>query len=174
MNIVLLGYRGSGKTSIGRRLASQLWMDMVDLDEEVCRRFGIDSVAAIWEQHGEDAFRELECIVVVEVLARDNRVVALGGGTVMQLDGNRAVAQASNAVRIYLRCEPEELHRRIVSDPNTEASRPHLTDLGGGIEEIRSVLEQRDPVYTAVADHVLDVTRLGPDDAARYIVKRCL
>ena len=174
MNIILIGYRGCGKTTIGRKLAEQLWMDMVDLDQEVCSHFGTDSVSAIWAEHGEAAFRELECIVVVNFLRRDNQVIALGGGTVMQPDGRHAVKKALGAVRIYLKCTTEELHRRITVDPNTEALRPHLTNYGGGLKEIKSVLHQRDPIYTTVADHTLDVTSLTVDDAVRYLIQRCL
>ena len=174
MNIVLFGYRGSGKTTIGRKLADQLWKDFVDVDQEACRRFGIDSIAEIWQQHGEAAWRDMEVRVVQDLMQRDEQVIALGGGTLMQPAARTAVEQAEHARRIYLSCEPAELHQRIQKDPDTSATRPNLTKLGGGVEEIRAMLDERQPVYRAVADAELEVTHLSPDAAVRYLVRRHL
>lgn len=174
MNIVLIGYRGSGKTTIGRKLASQLWKGFVDVDQEACRRFGIDSIAEIWRVHGELAWRETEVRVVQETMAKDEQVIALGGGTLMQPGARAAVEQAQGVRRIYLHCEAEELHRRIEADPASGATRPSLTSFGGGVEEVRTMLAEREPVYRAVADHVLNVTHLKPDDATRYLLAHYL
>ena len=172
MNVVLIGYSGSGKTTIGRRLADKLWKDFVDVDREACRRFGIDSIAEIWRLHGEPAWRETEVQVVQEAMQRDNQVIALGGGTLMQPGAREAVEQAGDVRRIYLYCDPAELHRRIEADPASAATRPNLTAFGGGVEEIRAMLAEREPVYRAVADDELEVTHLKPDDAVRYLLSR--
>lgn len=174
MNIILLGYRGSGKTSIGRKLANQLWKTFVDVDDEACKRFGNNSIAAIWEEHGEPAWRDMETRVTQELLAKDDLVIGLGGGTLMQPAARQAVEQAANAKRIYLKCSPDELLRRVEADTRTSLTRPNLTQLGGGIEEIQAVLEERGPVYEAVADEVFDVSHLNIDDAVRYLVRNCL
>ncbi|MFP4144489.1 MAG: shikimate kinase [Phycisphaeraceae bacterium] len=174
MNVILIGYRGSGKTTIGRKLADQLWKEFADVDDAVRRRFGIDSIAEIWETHGEAAFREAEVETVRELLGRENHVIALGGGTVMQPGGREAVEQAADAKRIYLYCQPEELFARIEADAATATARPSLTAMGGGIEEIRAVLAERDPVYREVADAVFDVTHVSPDEAVRYLVAQYL
>ena len=174
MNIVLIGYRGSGKTTIGRRLANQLWKTFVDVDREACRRFGIDSIAEIWRVHGEPAWRATEVDVVREAMEGDEQVIALGGGTLMQPAAREAVEGAASTRRIYLYCEPETLHRRIETDPASSATRPNLTQLGGGVEEIRTMLAEREPVYRAVADVVFDVTHLDPEDAVRRLVSQYL
>lgn len=174
MNVILIGYRGSGKTTLGRKLADQVWKDFVDTDAEVCKRFGAKTIRQIWEEHGEAAFRETESEVAAEVLQRDEQVVALGGGTLMRDAGRRAVEGAENAVRIYLKCKPEVLLERIQGDERTRAERPNLTGLGGGLEEVRAVLAEREPVYEAVADKVFDVTLLNPEDALGYLIRRCL
>lgn len=174
MKVILFGYRGSGKTSIGRKLADQIWKDFLDVDQETCRRLGNDSIAAIWAEHGEPAWRAAEVEVTRELVGREDAVIALGGGTLMQTAAREAVEQAKDATRIYLYCESAELARRIAADPGSAASRPNLTALGGGVEEIKAVLAQRDPVYRAVADHVFDVTHLNVEDAVRYLIKRCL
>lgn len=174
MNVILFGYRGSGKTSIGRKLANQLWKDFADVDQLTCQRFGNPSIAAIWAEHGEPAWRAAEVEVTRELCGRDNHVIALGGGTLMQAGAREAVEAAADARRIYLYCETPELLRRIQADPQSTATRPALTAMGGGIEEIEAVLAQRDPVFRAVATHVFDVTNLNVEDAVRYLIKRCL
>ncbi|HEX7008560.1 MAG TPA: shikimate kinase [Phycisphaeraceae bacterium] len=174
MNIVLIGYRGCGKTTIGKKLAHQLWKTFVDVDEQTCKRFGIDSIARIWELHGEPAWRQQEIEVTRELMARDDQVIGLGGGTLMQPDARQAVEQAAHAKRIYLYCEPEELFRRVSQDPNSCDTRPNLTPLGGGLEEIKTVLAQRDPVYRQVADAIFDVTHVSPDEAVRYLIAKYL
>lgn len=173
MNIILLGYRGSGKTSIGKKLAIQLWREFFDVDAEACKRLGNDSIAAIWEELGEPRWREVEVEVTRDLCARDNLVIGLGGGTLMQAGAREAVEQA-DARRVYLKCSPEELLRRAESDPISVLTRPNLTGLGGGIEEIHAMLAQREPVYEAVADFTLNVTRMDVPTAVRFIIEKCM
>ncbi len=174
MNIVLLGYRGSGKTTIGRKLADELWKTFVDTDAEVCKRLGGRTIKQIWDELGEPAFRQAECEVTAELLKGDEQVIALGGGTVMQPTAREAIENATDTHCVYLQCEPAELHKRIHADTQTAAARPNLTSLGGGVEEIAKILAEREPTYIAVADKVLDVTRMTPDDAVRHLIRWCL
>ncbi len=174
MNIVLIGYRGSGKTTIGRKLADKLWKQFVDVDRVACQRFGIESIAEIWQQHGEPAWREMEVNVVREATRNDEQVIALGGGTLMQPGARQAVEEAQDTRRIYLYCQADELNRRIEADPQSAATRPNLTAHGGGADEVRAMLAEREPVYLAVADHVFDVTHVDPDEAVRHLIARYL
>jgi shikimate kinase len=162
VRIVLIGYRGSGKTSVGRRLAARLALAFVDADEELVRR-AERSIREIFEQSGEAAFRDLESVVLVDLLNRPDTVISLGGGVVLR-PTNRDALLASDAHRIYLRCDAETLHARIHSDPATAANRPALTHLGGGIEEVRTLLARREPLYRAAATYELDVTSLCVDE----------
>ena len=125
-NVILIGYRGSGKSSVGKKLADQLWKVFVDVDTEICKRFGGRTVAEIWETDGEPAYRAVEVEVTREACAGSGRVIALGGGTLMQEGIPEAVASA-DAVRIYLRCDPAVLHERISADPVSSGLRPSLT-----------------------------------------------
>lgn len=172
MNILLVGYRGSGKTSVGRRLAQQLWKTFADVDRETCRRFDDASIAEIWRTHGEPAWREAEAAVTADLIGRANQVIALGGGTVMIPAVRQAIEAADNCRTIYLRCDPQELHRRVRGDAQTAATRPNLTGHGGGIEEIRAVLAEREPVYRELADDEFDVTRTGVEETVRYLIQR--
>ncbi len=174
MNIILLGYRGCGKTTMGKMIADQLWKTFVDTDQEVCKRFNNPSIAEIWAQHGEKEWRQVESEVTVEVCARKDLVIALGGGVLTQPEAHEAVENTKNAVRIYLYCQPQELHRRIQADAQTATTRPALTPHGGSLDEIEQVLAERDPVYRAVADTVFDVTHVRPDNGVRHLVDKCL
>ena len=170
MATVLIGYRGSGKTTIGRRLADQLWQPFIDVDEQIVAKAG-KTIKEIFEQGGESAFRELEEAAVQESLrSTDDRVVSLGGGAVIR-EANRAIIGSGAHKVIYLRSEPAALHQRIQADPNTAASRPSLTHLGGGIAEIERLLAEREPLYRSVMTAELDVTHLTPEEAVVYIAR---
>lgn len=168
-----MGYRGSGKTSIGKKLATQLWKTFADVDVEISKRFGGKTVAEIWRDHGEPDFRAVEVQVTLELLTRDDVVIALAGGTVMQ-PAARTALQAASAKRIYLKAPPEVLYERISGDITSASLRPALTDKGGGLDEIETILAERGPVYEAIADITLDVSHLGIDDAVRYITSKLL
>lgn len=170
MQIVLIGYRGCGKTTVGRILAQALGLAFVDTDVETCLRFGGATIADIWKEHGEPAYRKAECEAVAEVMGRGSQVVGLGGGTLMEGPARESVERAADTVRIYLKCEAAELHRRINSDKQSAATRPNLTNLGGGVEEVRLMLQKRGPVYEAVANKTVDVTQRSPEEAAREIL----
>ena len=169
MSIVLIGYRGSGKTTIGRRLADRLWQTFVDTDELVVRKAG-RGISDIFEEQGERAFRDLEAEAVRESLLLTEHVIALGGGALEREENRRAVKESGHKV-IYLKCDPHELLKRIQSDPASADARPHLTQHGGGIEEIEQVLARREPIYRAAMTAELEVTNLTPEEAVVYIVR---
>jgi len=172
MNIILLGYRGSGKTSIGKKLANELWKDFVDTDDKVRKRFNGVPIAEIWEQHGEPAFRQAEADTVAELLQKPDQVIALGGGTLTHDGARHTVQQADNATRIYLRCDPATLAQRIAADATTQTERPSLTGNADPADEVKLVLEQRDPVYRETADIVFDVTHCSIEEAVRHLIAK--
>ena len=175
MNVILIGYRGCGKTSVGRKLASELWKDFVDVDDETRKRFDNATIADIWATHGEPAWRAAEVDVTRELCAKDDLVIGLGGGTLMQR-GARAAVESADAKRIYLKCAVPELARRIEADSATAGTRPSLTQAAGGAavspsQEIAEVLAQREPVYRAVADSEFDVTHCSVDEVVRHLLR---
>jgi shikimate kinase len=169
MSVVLIGARGSGKSTIGRRLADQLWQTLYDVDEQIVKRAG-KSVRDIFAQDGEARFRQIETEVIKEAAKLSEHVIALGGGSLMR-EENHKILKAAGHRLIYLRCDPEELERRIKADPKSAATRPNLTEFGGGLKEIEFLLAQREPVYRKCMHAELDVTKLSPEEAVVYIVK---
>jgi shikimate kinase len=169
MSVFLIGYRGSGKSTVGRRLADRLWQAFHDSDELVVRGAGM-SIKDIFAAEGEAGFRDRESAVVRELAMLDDHVVALGGGAVLRAE-NRAVLKDAGHKVIYLRCDPDELHRRIAADPETAANRPALTGLGGGVDEVRRLLAEREPIYRSCMSAELDVTNLTPEEATTYIAR---
>lgn len=173
--IVLIGLRGSGKTTLGRALADRRQAAFVDLDDLTIRRLGCDSVAQAWEHHGEPAFREAEVHALRQALTGDAAVIALGGGTPMTPEARRMIEEhrrMGGAVVVYLRCEPGVLRDRLVrAGADAVCNRPSLTG-GGTLEEIDAVYAQRDPVYLALADLVIE-NAASAEEALRRIEKGC-
>ena len=166
MSIVLIGYRGSGKTTVGRALADRLAWPFVDADAVVVERAGL-TVRQIFEQQGEPAFRAMELAVVRELATRQRHVIALGGGAVLAADARAALAAAGHPV-VYLSGPADELHRRIAADAATAELRPNLT-AAGGAAEVHALLAVRDPVYRAASTHTLDVVGRTVDELADHL-----
>ena len=169
MSVGLIGYRGSGKTTIGKRLADRLWQPFIDTDDLVIKKAG-KSIKEIFEQEGEQRFRDLETEVVREVCTQSETVIAFGGGALDREENREAIKQAGLRL-VYFKCEPAELLKRIQNDPETAANRPALSNLGGSIEEIESVLARREPIWRSIAGAELEVTYLTPEDAVPYVVR---
>ena len=144
MNIVLIGMRGSGKTTVGRLLATELNLNFIDLDEEITRRAG-QSVTEIVAASGWPGFRELESQAARRIAPRHNLVLATGGGIVEREANVRALK--ADGIIVWLRADATTLCGRIAADEG----RPPLTD-SDPETEMRAVLESREPRYAAAAD----------------------
>jgi shikimate kinase len=166
MNLVLIGYRGTGKTTVARLVAERLGWPWFDSDAEIESRAG-KSIADIFADEGEAAFRDWESQVVADLAGRERCVLALGGGAVMR-SGNRAVI-ASQSKTVWLRALPETLWRRIRQDQSTAGRRPNLTS-AGGITEIIATLDARDPVYRQCAEWEVDTEGKSPAEVADAIL----
>ena len=170
MNIVLIGYRASGKSTIGRILATELGLEFVDIDIDIMKRFDDKSVADIWEEFGEPRYREVECDVTEEACARDGQVIALGGGTPMQERAFAALKGAADTVRFYLVAAADVLYERSQIDSANRENRPSFGS-GGGLDEVKKMLELRSPTYESLCDHRIDVERQSLADAANQILQ---
>lgn len=165
--IVLVGYRGTGKTTVGRILAERTRRPFLDLDREVEARAG-KSIPAIFTEDGEPAFRDLESRAVLDLADRAaGSVVATGGGAILA-EANRKALRAFGFVA-WLAADVETLARRLRSSRRGVDDRPALTS-AGTIAEIAEVLEARLPLYREAADAEVDASQ-GPDRVADAVLQ---
>ena len=148
-HLVLVGMMGSGKTSVGQRVAARLHRPFLDSDEQVEARTG-RTVREIFETDGEATFRGLEAEALAEALARPQPVVVAAAGGVVLDPGNRRRLQQGATV-VWLRAEPAVLATRVRSGDH----RPLLGD--DPLAVLEGMEEAREPLYREVADHVVDV-----------------
>ncbi len=143
MIITLIGYRGSGKSSVAAPLADALGWNWIDADDEIERRADC-SICEIFENAGESRFRELEEETLEELLSQYQLVIAAGGGAILS-EKTRRKMKSSGPV-VWLKASVEILASRIDSDVSTIKRRPKLTSQGGR-QEIEDVLAVREPLY---------------------------
>lgn len=162
---ILIGLRGSGKSTLGRELALESGRDFIDLDDVTPRVLGRRNVAEAWELDGEEAFRNAETRALTDKLRHQGIVLALGGGTPTAPGARDLLIEqqrTARAVIVYLRASAPTLRARLSKADN--AGRPSLTG-AGVLEEIDAVLERRDPIYLALADEVVEVDGLTTPEA---------
>jgi shikimate kinase len=156
MNIVLIGYRGSGKSTVGRRLAVRLKLKFVDIDDLIEERQGVP-ISDIVNSHGWGHFRKLEKGTIEEISKRDRLIIAPGGGAVLDTDNVKALRK--NGFIIWLKADKQTLLKRLNQDPGTNTRRPTLTGQGTS-EELKEVMSLREPIYERVSEIQIDTSRL--------------
>jgi shikimate kinase len=161
MSIILIGYRGSGKTTLGGRLAARLGWGFADLDQRITAAAGL-SIGEIFSRYGEGEFRAIESRQLEQIVKLKDHVISLGGGAVLA-ESNQTVIRGSGHTVVYLHADAAELHRRIIADPATADSRPGLTALGGSAEEVANLLGARLPIYRQLKHIELDVNSMPVD-----------
>lgn len=159
-NIVLAGFMGTGKTSVGRRLASHLRMRFVDTDSEI-ERDNRRQITDIFEEDGEDVFRQLETEVIRKVSKFYNYVISIGGGVVLK-EANISMLK-ENGVIFCLTATPEEIYKRV----RHHTHRP-LLQTPDPMETIRTILAERRPFYDK-ADYIVDTTGRSFDEIVPHI-----
>jgi len=166
--LALVGYRGTGKSTVGRILADRSNRTFLDADREVEARVG-RSISAIFALEGEPVFREWEERTLIELIqCFPTAVLATGGGIVLREANCRRLRDFGLVV--WLTAQPAELAHRLESDLRGLAERPTLTG-DGTIAEIERVLEVRTPLYQGVADAVIDTADKSPDQVAAAILE---
>jgi shikimate kinase len=148
MNIVLIGYRGTGKSTVGRQLAARLGRALVSTDEEIVKR-AKRTIPEIVGQEGWEYFRDLESEICSEIASRDQLVVDTGGGAILR--ARNVEALKANGTVFWLTASVETIARRIGSGNQ----RPSLTGTKSFVDEIQDVLRERTPKYQAAADHII-------------------
>ena len=162
MILWLIGYRGTGKTTVGRLLAESLGREFADADAALIRETG-ESIAEFVAREGWPAFRRAESRILRKLSMGTDRVVATGGGVVLDPENVRRM-RATGTV-IWLTARPETILSRLSGDPATEANRPALTDQSAEAE-IRTTLAEREPLYAAAAHRAVATDRADASEIA--------
>lgn len=165
MNLFLIGYRGSGKSTVGALVARRLKWKFVNLDELVETRTG-RRIVDIFKEEGEAAFRQHEKEALESIRRTKNQVISMGGGAVTHPDIRVLMKKMGKSV--WLQAPAAILFARIQRDAKAGVVRPDLKP-GGGLSEVELVLAEREPIYRAAATHAIDVTAATPDDVADSI-----
>lgn len=148
MNIVLIGYRGTGKSTVGRLLAARLGRELVSTDAEIVKR-AQRTIPEIVAQQGWDYFRDLESDICRELASRDHLVIDTGGGAILRAQNVEALKKDGTV--FWLTASIKTIAKRIGSDKQ----RPSLTETKSFVDEIQDVLGERTPKYQAAADHII-------------------
>jgi shikimate kinase len=165
MNLILIGYRASGKTCVGKKISGLLGVPFYDTDELIQRQAG-KTVRQIVEEGGWPAFRRAEKAAVAGVAGHDGAVIALGGGAIMEA-GNMEVLKEKGWF-VWLQAEEETIRDRLKGDGASLEQRPPLARPGDGDE--RELLAGRNPVYRELADLIVDTTGISVEEAAEKIL----
>ena len=161
LKIVLLGFMGSGKSTIGKLLSERLEVPFLDLDEEIVQKTGL-SIPEIFSSLGEEKFREIERETLMGLLSKpESLVISTGGGAPAYKDNMELINE--NSISIYLKADFEKLWERISKDSN----RPLVT---AGKKKVRELFARRIPFYEK-ADIVVRTDIFTPDETVERILK---
>ena len=166
MNIVLIGMRGSGKSTVAKLLAKRLDKRYVELDEEIAKSAQI-GIADMVAKNGWDYFRDRESEAVESAAAMDNVVISTGGGVVLREKNVEALKR--NGTFIYLKAPIDVLYAHIGGD---SSKLPRLTDQSSMREELEEVLKIRQPLYEKAADEIINTEGVKPEAVADSILRK--
>lgn len=159
--MILIGLMGSGKSTIGKLLASRLSLSFVDLDDIIVQEQG-KSIPAIFEQEGENGFRALESQALEEVLKGQSTIIVTGGGAILFKQNRDLMKQAGKVV--WLDAPPPVLATRISGDAN----RPLLLGIDP-LEKMKTLTAERNPLYEGLADLRIDTDLVNTKEAVDTI-----
>ncbi len=164
--VTLVGYRGTGKSTVAARLAEMLGCGWLDADVALEQALGT-SIAALVADRGEPFFRDREADLLGRLLTRDDCVLATGGGVVLRASNRQLLASRGRPV-VWLHAPADVLRPRLAADPATALRRPSLTG-GDVLDEVAAAVAAREPLYRDVADALIDVSGDPADRIAERI-----
>jgi len=165
--IFLIGYRGTGKTTVARLLAEALGWPWLDADELLERRYG-QTIRDIFATEGEEAFRDKEEAILSELCQLKEHVIATGGGVVLR-EQNRERLRKSGWV-VWLTTDVDTIHRRLQADPTTWDRRPALA-AASPQTEIATLLQVREPHYRSCSHVSVSTEGRSPEQVVKEILR---
>ncbi len=168
MNLFLIGYRCTGKTTIGKSIAAAIDWSFVDADTMLVRECG-KPIKEIVDTEGWETFRRMERSTLKQICTEDRQVVATGGGVV--LDKANIKAMKTSGMVIWLGATAETILKRMLQDKNTGNFRPALTDKGR-MQEIEDMLLKRNPYYESASDFSLQTDDEPLNEISAIIIQR--
>jgi shikimate kinase len=166
MNLILIGYRAAGKTTVGRRLSVSLRKVFVDTDDMIEEHQGTH-IGEIVKFHGWDYFRAIERKVISEISNHDDLIIAAGGGAILEPENVKALRR--NGFIIWLKADVQVLLKRMAKDSRTATGRPSLTGKGA-LEELKEVLAQREGLYEKASEVQVDTSLLDMDGVVNNVL----
>ena len=163
-NLFLIGYMGTGKSTVAAYLANHYGMDIIEMDQEIVEREGM-GISNIFSIKGEAYFRDVETNLLIEIQAQENKVVSCGGGVVLR-EQNVAEMKESGQI-VLLTAKPETILERVKDDD----SRPLLRG-NKNVEFISTMLEKRRPKYESAADIVIETDGKSAEEICREIYEK--
>ena len=165
MNVVLIGYRGTGKSTVGKIVAARLVRELLSTDTEIVRLAG-QPISQIVEQHGWEYFRDLESKICQDLASKDGVVIDTGGGAILRPQNVEVLKRTGRL--FWLTASVEVIAKRIGSD----TQRPSLTGTKSFVDEIQDVLRERLPQYQAAADETIETGGKSVTQVADEILTR--
>ena len=162
--IVVIGFMGAGKTSVGRLVARALGREFVDTDLMIERATRM-TIAELFQREGELSFRRREMAAIDRAISVPGRVIAVGGGAVLSAENRTALKQAG--LLVYLRATPETLAGRLTG----VTDRPLLGNTADRAGRIRDLLVARGPIYETAGDVAIDTDRLNVEQVAVEVME---
>ncbi len=166
MNIVLIGFRGTGKSTVGKLLANRLKRDFIDTDEYIEKTTG-KTIKDIFKEEGEEGFRKTEAETIAKLSKMENKIIAAGGGVVLKDENVKSLK--SNGFLILLEATPEIIHDRIRQDKKTTQQRPSLTNKNS-FDEIKHLINKRQPLYENAANYTINTSYVSCEDIVEEII----
>ncbi len=166
-NIILIGYRGCGKTTVAKELSTILGNPYVDTDEIIKQQVG-KTIAEIFSDKGEIQFRQYERSVITDLAQHPPKILSVGGGAI--LDPQNVTNLRAIGTIFWLQATEEMLRKRMEQHQATATDRPALRG-DNPLDEIAELLVKRSPLYEKAATHIIDTTNQSPTEVAKRIIE---
>ncbi|MGX4686066.1 shikimate kinase [Vagococcus sp. JNUCC 83] len=164
MPIVLIGFMGAGKSTVGKLLAQKMKQPQIDLDEQIVKHIDMP-ISEYFDKYGEEAFREMETTLLKDYLTSPG-VLSPGGGVILK-EKNQVLLK-EHATIVYLQTDLDELLRRIAQDDINYRPLIHNKTL----KEVKDIFLPRIPIYEEMADYIVNTTNKTPEEITDVILKK--